>query len=164
MEWYSWLVLAHVIGGFGFVLGHGVSAHVAIQLRRERDPARVAALLDLSGLSLATLYVSLLVLLAAGIAAAFVGDHWGRLWIWAAIGILVVLLAFMYAVASPYYAELRRGVGQRAYGDKKEDPPPAPLDAGALAAKLDSARPYWLAAVGSIGLAAIIWLMVMKPF
>jgi hypothetical protein len=164
MEWYSWLVLVHVIGAFGFVLGHGVSAHAAIQLRHEREPARVTALLDLSGFSLATLYVSLLVLLAAGIAAAFVGDHWGRLWIWVAIGILVVLIAFMYAVASPYYADLRRAVGQKAYGDKKDAAPPDPLDPAALAAKLESARPYWLAAVGTIGLVAIVWLMVMKPF
>jgi hypothetical protein len=164
MDWYSWLVLAHVIGAFGFVLGHGVSAHAAIQLRNEREPARVAALLDLSGLSLATTYVSLLVLLAAGIAAAFVGDHWGRLWIWAAIGILVVLLGFMYAVASPYYGDLRRAIGQKAYGDKKEAAPPEPLDAAALALRLDSARPYWLAAIGTIGLVAILWLMVVKPF
>jgi hypothetical protein len=164
VEWYPWLVLAHVIGAFGFVLGHGVSAHAAIQLRREREPARVTALLDLSSLSLATLYVSLLVLLAAGIAAGFVGDHWGRLWIWVAIGILVVLVVFMYAVASPYYADLRRAVGQKAYGDKKDAAPPEPLDAAALAARLDSARPYWLAGVGSIGLVAIVWLMVLKPF
>lgn len=164
MEWYAWLVFAHVLGGFGFVLGHGVSAHVAIALRRERDPGRVAALLDLSGMSLTAVYVSLLVLLAAGIAAGFVGDHWGRLWIWAAIGVLVVMFAFMYAIATPYYAGLRRGVGQKAYGDKKDAAPPEPLGAAELAARLDSARPYWLAVIGGIGLAVILWLMVMKPF
>jgi hypothetical protein len=164
MEWYQWLVLAHVIGGFGFVLGHGVSAHAALQLRRERDPARVAAMLDLSGSSLMTVYVSLLVLLAAGIAAGFAGDHWGRIWIWAAIGVLVVMFGFMYAVATPYYASLRRAVGQKAYGDKKEADPPAPLSAPELAAMLDSPRPVWLTAIGGIGIVAIVWLMVVKPF
>ena len=164
MELYPWLVFAHVLGGFGFVLGHGVSAHVAIALRRERDPARVTALLDLSSLSLGVVYVSLLVLLAAGIAAGFVGDHWGRLWIWAAIGVLVVLLGFMYAVATPYYGQLRRAVGQKVYGDKKDAAPPEPIGAEELVARLDSPRPYWLAAVGGIGLAVILWLMVIKPF
>lgn len=164
MEWYPWLVFAHVLGGFGFVLGHGVSAHVAIALRRERDPARVTAMLDLSGMSLAVVYVSLLVLLAAGIAAGFVGDHWGRLWIWASIGVLVVMFGFMYAIATPYYGGLRRAVGQKVYGDKKDDPTPEPVTAAELAARLDSARPYWLAAIGGIGLAVILWLMVVKPF
>jgi len=33
MEWYPWVVLAHVIGAFGFVFAHGVSAFVAFRLR-----------------------------------------------------------------------------------------------------------------------------------
>ena len=33
------------------------------------------------------MYVGLLVLLAAGIVAGFMGDHWGRVWIWAALAI-----------------------------------------------------------------------------
>jgi hypothetical protein len=164
MEWYPVLVLVHVLGAFGFVLGHGVSVHVAVQLRGERDPARVAAMLDLSALSVATLYISLLVLLAAGIAAGFVGGHWDRLWIWASIGVLVVTLVFMYAVASPYYSDLRRAIGQKAYGDKKDAAPPEPVTAEELARRLGSSRPWWLLAVGTVGLVAIIWMMVLKPF
>lgn len=164
MEWYPWLVLIHILGAFGFVLAHGVSAHVAIRLRSERDPGRVTALLDLSGFSLATLYLSLLVLLAAGIAAGFVGGHWDRLWIWTSIGILVVLVVVMYAVASPYYGDLRRAVGQKGYGGPKDAPPPHPLPATELAARLSSARPYWLAGIGGVGLIVIIGLMYLKPF
>lgn len=164
MDWYPWLVLIHVVGAFGFVLGHGVSAHVAIKLRSEREPSRVEALLDLSGLSLTVVYLSLLVLLGGGVAAAFVGGLWDRIWIWAAIAILVVMMAVMYAVASPYYADLRRAVGQKAYGDKKDAPLPDPLPAAELALRLDSARPYWLAGIGGVGLLAIICLMTLKPF
>jgi hypothetical protein len=40
-------------------------------------------------------------------------------------------------------------------------PPATSQDLGALAT---STRPMWLAAVGSIGLAFIIWLMIAKPF
>jgi hypothetical protein len=43
---------------FGFLLAHGSSAVVAFRLRREREPARVAALLDLSSSSLALLTYS----------------------------------------------------------------------------------------------------------
>ena len=110
------------------------------------------------------LYASLLVLLAGGIAAGFVGGHWGRLWIWTAIGILVLLLGGMYGLASPYYNQLRRAVGMKAYGDAKDAPPPEPLSAAELAALLQSTRPYLLAWMGGVGLVLIIGLMVLKPF
>jgi hypothetical protein len=164
VNWLPWLVLVHVIGAFGFMLGHGVSAHVAFRLRRERDPARIAALLDLSSFSLAMLYVSLLVLLAGGIAAGFAGAHWGRLWIWVSIGLLVLLVGAMYGLASPFYNQVRRAVGMKVYGDPKEAPPPSPLPAAEIAAQLDSSRPYLVAAIGGIGLTLIVALMVLKPF
>ncbi|HEX6139993.1 MAG TPA: hypothetical protein VF013_05940 [Candidatus Limnocylindria bacterium] len=164
MDFYPWLVVAHVLGAFGFVAGHGVSMFAAFRLRSERDPGRVTALLDLSGASLGVVYVSLLVLLAAGIAAGFVGGHWGSLWIWTSIAILVAVIALMYVLATPYYGNIRRAVGQKVYGDKKEAPPPEPLPAGELAMLLDTSRPYLLAAIGGIGLAAIIGLMFLKPF
>jgi hypothetical protein len=164
MSWLPWLVLVHVIGAFGFMLGHGVSAHVAFQLRREREAARIAALLELSSFSLTMLYVSLLVLLAGGIAAGFAGGHWGRLWIWISIGLLVLLVGAMYGLASPYYNDLRRAVGMKTYGDPKDAPPPAPLAAEEIAMRLESPRPYVVAAIGGIGLVLIIGLMVLKPF
>jgi hypothetical protein len=164
MNWLPWLVLVHVIGAFGFMLGHGVSAHVAFRLRAERDPIRIAALLDLSSFSLAMLYLSLLVLLAGGIAAGFVGGHWGRLWIWVSIGILVLLVGAMYGLASPYYNRVRRAAGMKVYGDPKDAEPPAALTSAEIAATLDSTRPYLVAAIGGIGLVLIIGLMVLKPF
>ena len=70
---YPWIALVHVIGGFGFFLAHGASAAVAFRLRKERDLERVRALLDLSSSTISALYISLLVLLAAGIWAGFLG-------------------------------------------------------------------------------------------
>ena len=164
MNWYPWLVLAHVLGAFGFALGHGVSVHTAFKLREERDRARVETLLDLSQTSLMLLYASLLVLLAAGIAAGFVGGWWGQLWIWTSIGILVVVIAVMYAVGSPYYMGLRKALGRPGYEPKEGEPPPEPMTPDQLAAHLRSTRPLWLAGVGTVGLVAIIALMILKPF
>jgi hypothetical protein len=164
MNWYPWIVLAHVLGAFGLALGHGVSVHTAFKLRGERDRTRVETLLDLSQTSLWLLYGSLLVLLAAGIAAGFVGGWWGQLWIWAAIGILVLILAVMYSVGSVYYMGLRKALGRPGYEPKEGVPPPEPMKPEQLAAYLDSSRPFWLAAVGGIGLVAIIALMMLKPF
>ena len=164
MDWYPWIVLLHVLGAFGFVLAHGASAFAAIQIRSEREPARVAALLDLSGMSLGLMYVSLLILLIGGITAGFMGGFWGSLWIWVAIGVLVLVIGAMYPMGSMHYAKVRRAVGLKAYNDPKDAPPAEPLSGPELEALLASNRPFALAAVGGIGLIVIIWLMVMKPF
>jgi hypothetical protein len=164
MNWYPWLVFLHVIGSFFFVLAHGTSVLAAFKLRSEREPARITALLDLSGYSITLVYLSLLVVLASGIALGFWGDYWGHLWIWASLGLLIAVLAVMFAVAVPYYGRLRRAVGQKTHSDPKDAPLPEPLPAAEVAALLTSARPFVLAAVGGIGLAIIIWLMMFQPF
>jgi hypothetical protein len=65
----GWIVFLHVAGAFAFVAGHGVSILVAVQLRHERDRARLGALLDLSGRSTSTAFVGLKVLFISGIVA-----------------------------------------------------------------------------------------------
>jgi hypothetical protein len=164
MDWYPWIKLLHVLGAFGFVLAHGASALAAVRIRGEREPSRVAALLDLSSASLGLMYASLLVLLAAGVTAGFVGGFWGRGWIWVAIGVLVIVVVAMYPLGSQHYANVRRAVGLKAYNDPKDATPPTPMAGDELAALLASPRPFVLAAFGGIGLIIILWLMVVKPF
>ena len=53
------------------------------------------------------MYIGLLLLLVGGIWAGFAGDHWGSLWIWVALVTLVVVIAVMYAVATPFYGRMR---------------------------------------------------------
>ena len=74
---YGFVVLLHVLGAFTFVAAHGVSMVAAVRLRGERDRVRQVALLDVSAAGVGLMYVGLLVLLAAGIVAGFMGDHWG---------------------------------------------------------------------------------------
>lgn len=160
---YGLVILLHVLGAFLFVLAHGASMLVSFRLRGERDPVRQAALFDLSSSGINLMYVGLTILLVAGIAAGFMGGHWGRGWIWAAIGTLVVVMAVMYSVATPFYGRMRAAVGatvpDQVVGRMK--PPPAREDLERMAT---SSRPIWLAAVGGIGLAFITWLMLAKPF
>ena len=160
---YGFVVLLHVLGAFAFVMAHGVSMLIAFRLRGERDPARQSLLLELSGLSVGLMYIGLGVLLLAGILAAFMGGLWGRGWIWASLGILVVVIAVMYAVATPFYGRMRAAAGVPGTEQlaTRFKPTPTPADLNALAT---SSRPFVLAAVGSIGLAVIVWLMLSKPF
>jgi hypothetical protein len=160
---HSWIVVAHVLGAFTFIAAHGASMFASFRLRSVSDRGRVLELLDLSAMSLGVMYVGLLVLLAAGIAAGFTGDFWGDAWIWASIATLVVILAVMYAVATPFYGRMRAAAGDPRYVEKAASFKP-PATAADLAALATSPRPFWLAAVGGIGLAVIVWLMIAKPF
>lgn len=160
---HTWIVVAHVIGAFIFIAAHGASMLVSFRLRAVPDRDRIRELLDLSATSLYAAYIGLLVLLAAGIAAGFTGEYWDNAWIWVSIGLLVVITAVMYSVATPFYGRMRAAAGDPRYAEKAAEfkPPATPADLDALAS---STRPVWLAMVGGIGLAAIIYLMIAKPF
>ena len=160
---YPWIVFLHVVGGFKFALAHGVAAAVALRLRRERELERVRTLLDLSSGATGVMYWALLVLLAAGIGAAFVAGLWGKGWIWAAIVLLVALLAFMYVRATPYFGALRRAASLPYFDGRKGHDAEATA-AAALGSLLASPRPMEIASVGYLGLVVILWLMVVKPF
>ncbi len=159
---YGWLVLLHVVGAFVFVLGHGASMVVAFRLRGQRHPDRIRELLMASQSGIGLSYLGLLILIVAGVAAGFVGGHWGRLWIWAAVAILIGIMVVMYAVASPHYGRLRAAAGVPGYEEQAAEFDP-PVDSSELPRLVDSRRPFALAVVGGSGLLAIVYLMVAKP-
>jgi hypothetical protein len=164
MDLYPWVVLTHVLAAFAFAMAHGVSAFAAFAMRSSKEPAAVRTLLTLSGMSIGALYLSLVVLLIAGIAAAIMGGWFGRGWPWAAIAVVVVIIVAMYAMASRYYANIRSAVGMPSINDRKGEPPPAPVSNEELARLLDTRRPEALAAIGIVGFAVLVWLMELKPF
>jgi hypothetical protein len=167
---YQWLVFAHVLGVFGFLLAHGASAAVAFKLRGEREVERIRVLLDLSRDATAIANISLLVLLAAGIAAGFMGGWWGQLWIWSALGLLILVNVAMVVVASGPLIRIRQLVGAAVPGRAKTyDAPPPSNTIGAsvdqqLAMQLAAVNPLLLTLIGGGGLAVILWLMLFKPF
>jgi hypothetical protein len=163
MDWQPWLVFAHILGAFTFVLAHGVSMFVALRIRGEQDQVRVAALLDLSKSAVAIAAFAVIFLLITGVAAGFVGDWWGQRWIWTSIAILVVLWGYMSFRGTRYLDDVRHAVGSVGLYDKKGTEPP-PADPAAAARLLASARAMELATVGGVGLVAILYLMAFKPF
>lgn len=160
-----WLVFAHVVGAFLFVVAHGVSAFVAFRVRGERDPARVAALLDLSGGALTLAFVGLLILLVAGIVTGIVKGSFGQGWIWVSIVLLVGIGVAMTPLGSQYYGRVRALVAPSSNGsDPGTVADPVPVDGAVLARLLDTRRPEALAIVGGGGFLVILWLMMFRPF
>jgi plastocyanin len=153
---HRWWVFLHVAGVFGFLMAHGVSAYVSMRLPRERDPARVSSLLELSASSTGVMWNSIGVLLVGGVAAGFTGHFWGQGWIWAAIVVLIAVMAAMFAMGTRWAARLRTISAAMAEGTEA-------VSQQQFEELLRSRQPYALAGVGFAGLALILWLMLFKP-
>ncbi|HXF36239.1 MAG TPA: DUF2269 family protein [Actinomycetota bacterium] len=153
---YRWWVFVHLLGVFAFLASHGVSMFALFRIRAERDPRRVADLVELSGSSVGPFYASLGVLLVGGIVAATLGGWWGRPWIWASIAILVVTSIAMYSMAKPF--TVRVGTVARALMEGSE----AVSDEG-FAAVRRAGSGLAVAWIGGLGLVAILYLMMFKP-
>ena len=164
MELYPWIVLLHVVGAFMFVASHGVAMWMVAEIPRQQDVRRINALLDLSSTSLTGVYIGLLLLLIGGIWAWIAANHFARLWIWAAIVVLVAIIVVMYVIATPFFKRLRAALGQRTQGLAKDAPDPTPLPDAEILAIAASTPVAALSAVGFGGLLIILWLMVVKPF
>jgi len=154
---YSWWKFLHVAGVIAFVSFHGVSMTAALRVRKERDRVKIATMLQLSGSSLMGMYVSLLWLVVFGVVAGIQGGFWNDGWFWIAIGLLVVAVGEMSAVARPYYQRVKEAVEVRPSGVPRRSDEE-------LEEILRSPVALWNMAFGVAVLAAIAWLMIFKPF
>ena len=102
---YHWIVFLHVLAAFAYLMAHGAAANVAFKLRGETSRERIAALLDLSAMAFNLMYLTLLVILVAGIALGFMGDWWGQGWIWLVLVLIIGKLFAMFMMgARSFYA------------------------------------------------------------
>lgn len=154
---YTWWKFLHVAGVIAFVMFHGVSMMVALQLRTERDRGRIATMTQLSGSSLRGMYVALLWLIVFGVIAGIQGEWWNDGWFWISVGLLVVAIAEMSAVGRPYYERVKEAIEVRPSGVPRRSDEE-------LDQILRSPIGLWNAVFGIAVLAAIAWLMIFKPF
>ncbi|HET9671438.1 MAG TPA: cupredoxin domain-containing protein [Actinomycetota bacterium] len=153
---HPWLVFVHVAGVLAFAMAHGVSAYVTLRLVKERDPARVSQLLELSASSVGFMWNAIGVLVLAGVAAGFTGGFWGQGWIWAAIVVLVAVMAAMYVLGTTWATRLRTISAAMIEGTEA-------VSSEQFEEVLRSKRPHALAGIGFAGLLLLAWLMIFKP-
>jgi hypothetical protein len=130
---------------------------VALQLRRERDRGRIATMTQLSGSSLRGMYVALVWLIVFGVIAGIQGEWWNDGWFWISVGLLVVAIAEMSAVARPYYERVKEAIEVRPSGVPRRSDEE-------LDEILRSPIGLWNTVFGVGVLAVIAWLMIFKPF
>ena len=161
---YPWLVFLHVFGVFVFLLAHGVSAGVSFRLRKERNPERLRALLDLSRSSYTVVIIGFLWILATGSILGVLGGWWRQAWFWVALVALFAITGAMTPLVATKYNKVRRALGFQVPYQSRRDrsaPPPAEAEIDTI---LSRARPIAVAAIGMGGIAIILWLMMFKPF
>jgi hypothetical protein len=165
---YPWVVVIHVVGVMLFFIAHGAAVFVAFRLRRERDPARVRALLDLSKGSVGVLpSIALAVGFLAGVAAGFMGGWWGQLWIWISLALLLAVALLMTPMAAMRLNRVRVATGQPVNlmsGAAIKGAADTEGDAEELDRLLDRWNPWPVATVGFGGFVTILALMLLKPF
>lgn len=164
MELYPWVVVAHVffvIVSFG---AHGVSAFAMFQARTETDRGRLGATLDLSSASLVIAGIGLVLAVLLGMVAAVMGGHFGRLWPWASIAVVVVVWLAMTPLAANRMTAVREALGMPSRNDKKGDPSRQPAGDTELAVARSALKPELVATVGLVGIFVLVGLMELQPF
>jgi hypothetical protein len=106
-----------------------------------------------------------LIWLLSGIYLGFSGNYWttGTYWIWASLGVAIVVIGLMTPLGRLYLNKVRVALGVDPTG-KTNEPPPASVDPAALEAAIQSGKPELLMAIGLGGLAVLAGLMMFKPF
>jgi hypothetical protein len=161
---YIWVVFLHMVCVTGFLLAHGVSAGVILRLNTENEPERMKALLDLSGHSARTMYISLLLTLITGIILGFMGSWWGQVWIWASLVVLVLVFVGMQVRGSSYLTNLRKALGAPYFERMALQQPLPPASNEEINKLISPSRGIELLAMGGVGLVIILWLMILRPF
>jgi cytochrome bd-type quinol oxidase subunit 2 len=155
--WWQWWLFLHIAGVLAFVAAHGVAMFVLFRVRKERDRHRIAELIAFSGTSTGPMYVALLVLVIGGVGAGITLHLFTAWWLWISIVILLVTIGLMYAVAAPYFRRITAACEVRPSGVPR-------VSDEELEQLLRSGEAPLIAVIGGVGLLAILYLMLFKPF
>jgi hypothetical protein len=152
----SWILYGHIASAFLLLATHGVSMVVMYRIRRERDRGKILTLVSLSGETVLPMYIAIGLLLVTGILAGLNLDSFSHWWIWLAIGVLVVMIGLMTAVAKPYFEKVKAACEVRPSGVPR-------ISDEELAEIVGSSTAHAITAIGLGGLLLILYLMVFQP-
>jgi hypothetical protein len=157
---YQWLLFLHIGSVLAFMLVHGVHVTVTWRKRWEVDPERNQALFEALTSVWPVRWAGAAVVLS-GLALVFLLDLWNRAWIWLSLALLVVLWLSMWRWGGDYYNSIQ-AASERAIAAR------GTADEGEAMAAFNVERLSWkvpaMTRVGLLGIAAILWLMIFKPF
>ena len=159
-----WLIFLHILAALTFFLAHGASAAMAFKIRREKDFARIGAMLDLSWSTMVLMGVSFLIMGLTGIILPFLIRIWNRGYIWASIVLMLFVFIYMAVFNEATYKQLRRLIGLPYMKGSKQMPAEPPSSPEEVASLLNKINVMPLVLVGYGIPAIVLWLMIFKPF
>jgi hypothetical protein len=153
---YSWLKFLHIVAVLALLGSHGVSMTVLYAIRKERDRAKIMAMIAVSGQSVIPMYVSIGAVVVFGVLLWVKFYGLGTTWLWAALVLLIAMVGLMTATAKPYFARVKEACQLRPSGVPR-------VSDEELGEVLTSSKAHLITAIGVIGTLAILYLMVFKP-
>lgn len=154
---YRWLLFGHILAVFGLLMNHGVSMYVLYAIRGQTDRRKILDLITLSGRSILPMYISIGLILVFGFLLAVELDVLAEPWIWLSVVILVVVIVLMSVTAKPYFARVKGACELRPSGVPR-------VSDEELQQILHAGTANTITAIGAVGLVAILYLMIFKPF
>jgi len=164
LAFVPWLIFLHVLSAITFFLGHGTSVAMAFQVRKEKDLARIRAMLDLSESTQIATFVAFLIMGLSGLVLPFMLKLWGKGWVWASIVLMVVPFLQMILMNEKRYKVLRKLVGLPYRQGNKILPAEAPASQAEVEAYIKKLNVTDLVVAGYVIPILVLWLMVFKPF
>jgi predicted integral membrane protein DUF2269 len=163
VDWYPWVVFVHAATVLLFFIAHGTSMSVAFAVKREQNLDRLRAELDLSAMAMGPAAIVLVIVgLLSGIAAGFLGDWWGHLWIWTSLVLFLLVAGAMTPLVAMRLNGIRVAAGLPNARDRKA--PPAPENVEEVRRLQAAWNPVPIAVVGIASFVLILFLMMVKPF
>lgn len=164
MSVYRMIVFLHVISVMGFIMAHGVSAWMLFKVSRERKVENLCNYLDISSAALRPAMLAMHGVELTGIALTVMAGWWRMGWIWASLALFIAVGVVMAKYGAGYMGSVRRAIGMLSERDIKKGVRPNPAPYEKLMDIVAAGRPKMVAAAGLSGMAAIVALMVLKPF
>jgi Ca2+/Na+ antiporter len=159
-----WLIFLHVLSALTFFLAHGASAAMAFKVRKEKELARIRAMLDLSESTIEIMFLAFLGLLLSGVVLSFLLRIWNKGWVWTSLLLMIFVFIWMVWMNEQAYKTLRKLVGLPYRQGSKEYPAQPPASMEEVTAQLKKLSVKGLVIVGYVIPAIVLWLMIFKPF
>lgn len=159
-----WLVFLHVLSALTFFLAHGTSAAMAFKVRKERDFARIRAMLDLSESTIELMFLSFVGIVLTGVVLSFLAHSWNQGWVWVSLILMIFVFVYMVWMNERSYKTLRKLVGLPYRQGSREFPAESPASIEEVVTLLKNLNVTGLIVVGYGIPVVVLWLMIFKPF
>ena len=158
---YPWLLFLHVGATLLFMLAHGIHVVIMLRWRQAEDPEFGLTLFNgLPGAGATRILLAAVIV--TGLILAVLGDWWQEIWVWLSLGILAVMWLAMYRMGGGYFGLVQAAA--LAAIEEARDQPGSTVARDAYRATRLGTQPMAMMVVGIGGLAAVLWLMIFKPF